>query len=382
MKGFRKTKIPNLSINVDSGIYHAATKPPGAKFRVYRSLHTLHREVAKLRLPRVLAQIMAAKNRVSGANPTLGTCAAIYLANHRSTARKGQLPKPDAVKYRASTINGIRLLLPGFDSIFVDEFTAARAAAWAKVAMNKSPTWFNGMLQSFRGLMQVAVLGGHLETNPFAGITPMRITMKKRESYSFDEVERLFAELKRRKLAAEKVGRKSHAYFFCRFLYLFSLRLTAAVSLTPAMVDRHNKVFVVPGEFSKGRRAGDLVYPPIFPEMQVLLDEMDAELGADRKFILPIKGCSKVLPAACKACKLPRLNHHGFRHIFTTHALLRRVPVAVLSDWLDHRDGGALLLKRYNHIINSVRMAEAEKLRFLQEPKIVPLAEEKRKSGK
>ncbi len=364
----KKGKLINCGENLwrRNGIYlvRPSVKINGQWVKREKSLETDSFATANLKKARVLAKIRAAAGSLLGGNLLLDECAEIYLENIRSTPRKGKLPKPEAVKYRASTIEGIRLLLPEFDQLYANEFSKDDAKSWAKRARQKSGSWFNGMLQSFRGLMQIAVDNGSISENPFDDVGQVEVINQPGTVYSFAQMEMLFAELKRRKDFAESQRRTSHAWFFCRFLYHFTLRLDTAAALTPGMADRNAMQFVIPGELVKGERTGSIIRGPIFPEMAALLDELDAVLGKKREFILPINGCLKVLRAACAAVKLPRLKHHDFRHIFTTHAILNGVPVDVLAKWLNHKDGGALLLKRYNHVFDEVGRDEAAKLKF------------------
>jgi integrase len=68
------------------------------------------------------------------------------------------------------------------------------------------------------------------------------------------------------------------------------------------------------------------------------------------------------LDRACKALGVQRLTHHNLRDYFCTRALMSGVPIRVLAEWLGHADNGALLLKRYSHILAEDSAAQAAKL--------------------
>jgi integrase len=215
-------------------------------------------------------------------------------------------------------------------------------------------------------VLEVAVEAGARTDNPAEKLEPAEIRHKEKTVPSFAQMARLFAALKRR---------RGHAHFMARFLYYFSLRVDTAVHLTPAMVNRKAHVFEIPGELVKRGRAGEVVTVPIFPQMAELLAELDAKLGKRRKRVLPVTTIFKTLRLVCADLKLPAMNHHSFRHAFTTHAILKGIDVRTLAKWRNDKDGGAMLLRVYSHLIDGESRAKAAQLRFGEagDFKIVPM---------
>lgn len=359
MKGFSKTRIPNLKRRDKTGVFYVFTRVGKGKHEIARSLDTTAESSARLLLPQKLAEIRASVNQLTGGKLTLNECSIIYLTE--KAAEKDL--KPKAYKYREETVKAIRLTFKDFPTIKASIVTYEALETWSKAMRARySATRFNGMLQSFKSILDVAVNTGCLDKNPLRNpskkIKQARVETtedKEQVLYTAAQLELLFAELKRR---------SKNAWWFCRFLYVFTLRVDTARNLTPAMVNRDKMEFVIPAEFVKRGKVGNIVRVPIFSEMLLLLDEMDTALGK-RDFILPIKDAHMILQRACKKIKLPVLTHHSFRHIFISHALEKGIDVRTLAKWVNHKDGGALLLRRYSHILDEQSKAKAAGLKLL-----------------
>src|SRR3569833_1862716 len=93
------------------------------------------------------------------------------------------------------------------------------------------------------------------------------------------------------------------------------------------------------------------------PDMVTLLRRLlqerpDAQASV---LVLLVCECQKAVDRATKEIGgLPcRVTHHTLRHYFCSRALQCSVPVATLSFWAGHKDGGALLLKTYSHFADA-----------------------------
>ena len=368
MQGLAKTRTPNLWRHPVHKTYYAVTRVGGKASRA-ASLKTDSEAIAKLRLPKKLAELRAAQGKLSGANVTLGEATAAYVARLRARMElkpgADEYLKPRAVNYRESTLVGLRATWPDFEGTLGSSVDDARMKAWATVARPRySPSRFNGMLQSLRGILAIVQEQGGLESVPGVDIKHSKVRTKELQMLTPHQVQSLFAVMK---------ARRSKAYWVCRFLYHFSLRIGTARQLTPAMANRAARRFDIPGELVKGGRRGELVRVPIFPEMEELLTELDAEFGKNRARLLPILACPRALRRACELAKVPVLNHHAWRHIFTSHALENGIDVRTLADWRNDADGGAFLLKWYSHIVDVHAQAKASQLRFKPEDNVVPM---------
>jgi site-specific recombinase XerD len=52
------------------------------------------------------------------------------------------------------------------------------------------------------------------------------------------------------------------------------------------------------------------------------------------------------------------------RHWFATQAISKGIDVPTVAKWLGHKDGGALLMKTYSHLLQEHSQAMAAKLSF------------------
>jgi hypothetical protein len=59
---------------------------------------------------------------------------------------------------------------------------------------------------------------------------------------------------------------------------------------------------------------------------------------------------------------------HFSTAVYTTQAIAAGVPVPVVSDWLGHKDGGALLLKTYRHEDESISQKWVTSLDLIPKP--------------
>lgn len=71
----------------------------------------------------------------------------------------------------------------------------------------------------------------------------------------------------------------------------------------------------------------------------------------------------RALRTVSKAVGL-QLTPHDLRHLFATRCLESGVDVKTVASWLGHKDGGALLLKRYAHLRDHHSQKMAKKVKF------------------
>jgi integrase len=61
---------------------------------------------------------------------------------------------------------------------------------------------------------------------------------------------------------------------------------------------------------------------------------------------------------------ITRITHHDLRHLFATRCIQSRVDIPTVAKWLGHKDGGALLMRTYSHVIQDHSKAMAAKVSF------------------
>lgn len=174
----------NLWRNEDSGIYYAVVKIKGE--RKSESLKTKLRTVADLLLPKKLNELRAAHGAPMGPSVTLGECAEEYLRRkeergYRRRNRQGveqaksKPLKERSMDYRKETIEPLRRAFGNFDeheAALVTEVVchqiaqSLRKTKETQGSTKYSPSRFNGIIQTLRGILDIAVENGALPSNP------------------------------------------------------------------------------------------------------------------------------------------------------------------------------------------------------------------------
>lgn len=140
---------------------------------------------------------------------------------------------------------------------------------------------------------------------------------------------------------------KSKASLVVQFLAHTGMRITEAKQL------RWGNIFddriEAPGINAKNGKPRSIPMIPGLPDVLAKLRLVDDGSG----YVLPQASVRRGLATACQRAGLRRYTHHDFRHLFATRAIESGVDVPTVARWLGHRDGGALLSKRYFHLLDA-----------------------------
>ena len=89
---------------------------------------------------------------------------------------------------------------------------------------------------------------------------------------------------------------------------------------------------------------------PLYPQVRLLLERMN-EARKDQKLptdhVFAVKDAKKSLEGACKRLGFPSYSSRAFRRMFITRCVELGINVQLIADWQGHKDGGALILKKY-----------------------------------
>jgi len=91
-------------------------------------------------------------------------------------------------------------------------------------------------------------------------------------------------------------------------------------------------------------------------------------------FISPIKDAKKCLHTACRKLGFSQFTHHDFRHFFATTCIEAGVDIPTISQWLGHKDGGALAMKVYGYLRQEHSFAMIKRVNFNSENRANVLA--------
>lgn len=334
---YRKAGVSNLWRNAASGIYYARTTVKGKD--TWRSLHTDLKSVARLKLPRMLAALRAASGALRG-SVTLGECAAIYMQRKTALGRKGMKLKPRSIAYRSETIAMIRRLWAGFDQRPAGLVTKQDCLHWAARARRSyQATRFNGMVESLRGILGVAVELGALETNPALDVYRARVEVGERfvpSREQFTEILQRLDAVKSRHAAALSV----RGYAFT------GIRPEEARHIEPHDFDEAARTLRV--RVTKNGEPRTIYL--IDQALELFAGELPKLLRAFRKS--PKKALTTVarelgLDDLCRERKLRALSPYSFRKLYETRLLECGVDIIAAAADAGHRDQGRTLLKHY-----------------------------------
>jgi len=154
-------------------------------------------------------------------------------------------------------------------------------------------------------------------------------------------------------LAACDSLERSKAGLVIEFLAHTGLRITAARRLRWSDVLEDRIQYVAKG--------GRLCSVPLINGLADVVRRL-AGLEDGSGLLLPRGSIRRGLAKACAKAGLRNLSHHDFRHLFATRCIESGVDVPTVARWLGHADGGALLSRRYFHLLDGHSRAMAARV--------------------
>lgn len=147
--------------------------------------------------------------------------------------------------------------------------------------------------------------------------------------------------------------KRSQAGLVVDFLGHTGLRITAARRVRWSDVYPDRIEYIGKG----GRRCS-------VPRINGIAETLDRlrEITKGKGYVLPREGIRTGLAKACARAGIRKLSHHDFRHMFTTRCLESGVDVGTVARWRGDSDGGAMLLKRYFHLLDAHSRAMAQRV--------------------
>ena len=260
---------------------------------------------------------------------TVGATFARWLAVH-SLGRK-----PRSVEFNTEIFAVIVARWPGPLNGVTAAVSVASVIEFAQRVTHYCPARWNAFVAVLR--FTVPCAAAHLQRRP--------LTAKERANLSKVDFGRLCAEL--------DLVPRSHGGLVVRFLAQTAFRINEARQVEWKHVQAD--CIYLPAETTKNGRPRVV---PFIAGTADVLERLRKVTGTGER-VLPQAECQTALRSACVRLGLPRLSHHDFRHLFATRAIECGVDVPTVARWLGHRDGGALLARRYFHLLDehSRRMA-------------------------
>jgi integrase len=355
---YESTATQFLYVRKPIGIFYARMYQRGGSKWV--SLKTKVRSIAKSKLAQLLAKHHETRNArrgVESGSATVGQLAKVYMESQNLRTDIRQSTKD----HRKFIVISLLQSLPELAEKLPSKVTEHEVAEWAaRHHANWSPTKHNAAIDSLKGIFNVAIDRGIIGTNPAAKLTRAQVRQKRLELPSPEQFKQI-VKIVRTSGASSAKGNGD----LVEFLAYSGCRIKEAGRVRWKDVDEAaGRIWVHPGKNDHGRHV------PINPAMADLLKRIrDGKSWARATpkrhgHVLINISCRGSIEAACEKAMVQRMTHHSLRHLFATRAIQSGVPVPTVAHWLGHRDGGALLLKTYSHLLDHHSQAEAAKVSF------------------
>jgi len=367
------------------GFYYVRLSSGGKKRFVALETKTL--EVARTRCAEKTFENEKTRKAARNADMGVVTMGALLTLQRKAIAEREEITEGTR-ELNLQTCNFIETTWPGFADLRPADIKPESVQAWRDRALStgtgykppgvtklspktagRSASSFNKAVDMLRRLLDLAVDKDVIYGNKLAGRRGLKAKDKPHKPRLPDApvLHALFAEI-------ESVGGKGvPAAELCRLLAFTGCRLKEAASLRWQDIDCPKGFLKVRG--TKTDSADREV--PIIPAARDLLVKMRtrreerAEIAVDGKphvdpasSVLIVREAQKSLTRACAKLGVERLTHHDLRDAFATTAIESGVDVPTVAAWLGHADGGALLMRVYQHHRRPHSVAQAAKVDF------------------
>ena len=244
-------------------------------------------------------------------------------------------------------------LLPAFGSLPLDRITRADVTRWFDEYSRRAPTAANHALNVFSRVMNHAVDCGHLRTNPARGVTRNHRPRLTR-FLSREEVDRLHRALARHASARPSCKRQAD---IIRLLLLTGCRKSEIMNLRWQDVEG-DTINLVDAKTGPRRVLLNAAARAII-ERQLRSGStyvFSSPLHPER----PLSHDLTLWRSLRREAGIEDVRIHDLRHTFASHAVLRGVPLPVVSRLLGHKRPSMTL--RYAHVGDRETEAAAERI--------------------
>jgi integrase len=347
--------ISNLIQYVPTGVFWAKIKVRGKVIR--ECLHTDVLTTAKLRARDF---VCSQQSRHAHRGNIIATMQQARSALEAEIRADYQIADGTKLYYQ-ETLQRIWRLWPQLDRLDPHQITSDQVKAFANRAAAKcGGSVFNNLLLLLRRLFKTA----RVVADPSRDLKRKPAAPRVYDIPTPIEFEQIAVSIQ------SQPGRHGRdAANLARLLALTGCRRGEARALTWGDVDFQQGLISIPR--GKQRVAGGGVTTrittlPMSPALRVLLQRMHEEQGAPGPEcnVALVKSCDGALKAACLRLGRKPLTHHSLRHCFVSWCLGQGVPVRVVAEWAGHRDGGALILRVYAHVLARQSVQWAQQLAF------------------
>jgi integrase len=342
----------NLRRRKSSGVYYAFIRRGGKQFR--RSLKTTDKAFAK----RGLADLLRDIDRLASAdaaNVAFADAASRWIETTRHAL------KESTVKRRETYLKAIE---PFFLGLQIRNIRPSHCEAWLAERKTKASATLAKELDTMRGAFQYAIEQGWILYDPSKSIKRPHVRNKSPNVMTREQFQSVVTAIRNEPQSKGNAGAD-----LVELIAYSGMRLNEALSLRWRDVNFSRGVFTVTGG-ERGTKNYEQRTVPLFAEMRALLERIKRGRGGvmQNDFIVRTATARQCLETACGKLELPNFHHHSLRHYFASCAVESGADIPTIAGWLGHKDGGALLMKRYSHLRQSHSIEQAKRVSFGMKP--------------
>jgi integrase len=343
----------------NTGRYYCRFYLPGNR-AVWQSLKTTNLRVAKAKLANKLREHREQQESVrslENGDATVAGYARLWLVQVKNQVNI----KASTVHYYEQIVKSLLETWPELETAKPKSISRTDCERWAKRYSDKySPTRYNNAVDVLRHTFQTAIEQGALYKSPAADLGKRTPNKKKLELPSKEQFEQLVSQVRKQKAWCSK-----QCGDLIEFLAFTGTRLDEAKHVRWSDVTEAG-VWIHGGETGTKNKERRLV--PLNPRLSALLKDLRDNpryyRGDRAGYVLAVSECQKAINRACTELNIPRITHHDLRHLFATRCIESGVDVPTVARWLGHKDGGALLMRTYSHLLQQHSKAMAAKVSF------------------
>jgi len=361
------TRIQNL-VQAENGIYYARIhRRPKI---IWRSLRTSVESVAKMKLRDVEKELEESRpQKVLHANAKVEQAAILYRLAVENNSRL----KPAAKDFRLRQEKTMRRTWKTLFETELRRVTPEACEAWlqrfenggsiytptnAKTSVNgDSPTTVNACIAYLRRVFDIAIAQGLTARNPAKGLQRKKPSVKTTRMPNKVEYAGIVKSIRSNGTRwSELAGDVVEGIAYCG-----------------ARIDELRGILWQDIDWERGTVAIDGTKTRTSFRTNPMTEAFVDLLGRIRKGgrpsaterIFKANVAERSLANACREVGVNHLTHKDLRDYFATTCIESGVDIPAVSRWLGHADGGALLLKTYNHLRPEHSTEAVKKVKFV-----------------
>ena len=330
---------------VRDGSYYMIAKQRGRKSPVKESLQTTDLAIAK-------RKVLDAKQRRKAG---IGNISLVSLAKEFKETRNGKNQK---------TIGWVMGKLEN-RCLFKD--TSVRKVSPIEISkfvtsLNLNPRSNNLFFETLKGVFELGVVGGFLQTNPMAALQKAlrkKVTRKPPTIPTQEQFQQIINTIRSQKFS----DTAEHSANVVQFLGLAALGAAETAHLDWRHIDFAKGVIDVQRQKTK-------VYfqVPIYAHLRPFLERLHSEASSPKQGrVFKVANPRQAIATACSSLNLRKFTPRNFRQMGIVYLLRKRIDFKLVSKWQGHRDGGTLIISTYSQVISDADTDyEKDQLRRLE----------------